>query len=79
MKKYDDEGIWPLNTELIQYMEDDPAPGSIEAIVERGWPAEGPYTEIVDYLEYLQYVESQQKNSDEDPNTGCVDDDVPVQ
>ncbi|MBR3393640.1 MAG: transglutaminase domain-containing protein [Firmicutes bacterium] len=80
MKKYDDEGIWPLNTELIQYMEDDPAPGSIEAIVERGWPAEGPYTEIVDYLEYLQYVESQQKDSgEEDPNTGCVDDDVPVQ
>ena len=70
MKKYDDEGIWPLNTELITYMPDDPQPGSIEAIVERGWPAEPPYGEFTGYGSYLESA---------DPNTGCVGDEVPFQ
>ena len=61
-------------------MEDAPGEGSIEAIVERGWPTEPPYDEVVDYIEYLQYLEQQQQGEDaEDPNAGCVDDDVPVQ
>lgn len=80
MKKYGEEGYWELNMELISYMDDLPGEGSIEAIVERGWPAEPPYDEVVDYIEYLQYLEQQEQGDDwEDPNTGCVDDDVPVQ
>lgn len=80
MKKYDDEGIWPLNTELIEYMEDDPDPESLASIMDRGWPAEPPFREFVEYLEYLQYLERQQNaETEEDPNTGCVSDDVPVQ
>ena len=80
LKKYDDEGIWPLNTELIEYMEDEPQPESMEIIVEKGWPAEPPFTDFVDYLEYLQYLDRQENAEEEtDPNTGCVSDDVPVQ
>ena len=84
LKLYGEQGIWALNNEQMEYMDDDPTDESLDAIEAAGWPRTGPYAEFIQYWEYQLYRERQnnqssQESEESDPNGGCIGDDVPEQ